>query len=74
MNALLIKYGLGNGEPTPSQANQWKARTEELVRAGLDPEAAGHKAASEIFRSYRMFVYQSQADTVYDLLLALARK
>lgn len=65
--ALKIKYGLGHN-PSPERAQEWARLTRELIRSGLDPDAAGAAAAKQLFRDFQTHVYASEGDTLEMLL------
>ena len=64
---LMIKYGLGH-TPDEFECRAWVRETKNLVQAGISPEAAGRRAAQNLFSDYETHKYASEADTVEALL------
>ena len=69
--SLMIKYGLGPGEPTEKQKEEWLNLVLQYIKKGIGEEKAGEMAAQDIFKSYMTRVYDSQADTIADLITKL---
>ena len=72
-SGLKIKFGLGR-DPSDSQAQRWAELTRNYIRQGLEREAAGHRAAKELFTDYQAHFYASEADTLEALLRAAEGK
>lgn len=70
-HSLFIKYGL-NHNPTEQEIEQWASLVEVLIRSGIGKEAAGERAAEQVFPDFNTMVYASEADTI-EALLAAAR-
>lgn len=64
---LMIKYGLPSA-PLDSLITLWTTRTNQLIREGTQPEAAGRTAAAAIFTGFQTHVYASEADDITSLL------
>ena len=70
---LRIKYGLP-AEPTSDQIRHWANEVDQLVAIGIDLEAAGKKAAEQVFPGAGTYVLKSEADTVEALLNEAKKK
>jgi hypothetical protein len=64
---LKIKYGLPRA-PTLLEVTRWVETTEVLIRQGVQPDEAGHRAAVEVFPGVDTCAYFSEADTIASLL------
>lgn len=64
---LRIVFGLGH-DPSSVQVQAWVQLTRALASQGLSLEAAGHRAAKQLFVDYGTHVYASEGDTIETLL------
>ncbi|WP_162827031.1 hypothetical protein [Pseudolabrys taiwanensis] len=66
-HGLMIKFGLANA-PSESLSERWASLTRIYINGGMDREAAGDRAAKELFPDYQTRFYASEADTISYLL------
>ncbi len=71
--ALRIKYKLRH-VPSDEEAARWAELTERLVHEGADPDAAGLRAADQLFEIVPNLILKAEADTIEALLDQAKRK
>lgn len=68
-HGMRIKYGLRDN-PSADQQSQWARLVRRYIDQGWEREAAGHRAAADLFPDYKTRVYAAEADTLEALLRA----